>query len=128
MEVTAVKKQIQAKRLDNFFVFTGEEIEAQRIYVNKIAEVTGKPVKRIETVKEAFNRRASLLKVSYCFVCRDDAEFWKTATPFETVLELPTPSNAARNSRRLMMKSWRKRWRSISRKKGEGSLICSGAI
>lgn len=88
MEVTAVKKQIQAKRLDNFFVFTGEEIEAQRIYVNKIAEVTGKPVKRIETVKEAFNRRASLLKVSYCFVCRDDAEFWKTATPFETVLEL----------------------------------------
>lgn len=88
MEVTAVKKQIQAKRLDPFLVFTGEEIEAQRIYVNKIAEVTGKPVNRIETVKEAFNRRASLLKVSYCFVCRDDMEFWKSATPLETILEL----------------------------------------
>ena len=88
MEVTAVKKQIQAKRLDHFLVFTGEEIEAQRIYVNKIAEVTGKPVKRIESVKEAFNRRASLLKVSYCFVCRDDMEFWKSVTPLETILEL----------------------------------------
>ena len=88
MEVTAVKKQIQSKRLDRFFVFTGAEIEAQRIYVNKISEVTGKPIKRIESVKDAFNRRASLLKVSYCFVCRDDMEFWKSATPSETVLEL----------------------------------------
>jgi len=88
MEVTAVKRQIQNKRLDRFFVFTGNEIEAQRIYINKISEVSGKPIKRIEQVKDAFNRRASLLKVSFVFVCGNDMEFWKSAINLETVLEL----------------------------------------
>ena len=88
MQVTEVKKQIQAKRLYPFYIFTGAEIEAQRIYIEKIAEVTGKPVKRIESVREAFNRRASILKISNVYVCRDDMEFWKSATPLETVKEL----------------------------------------
>lgn len=89
MNVNDVKKQIQSKRFsDRFFVFTGEEIEAQRIYVNKIAEVTGKTVKRIDEVKEAFTRRASILKVSNVFVCRDDQDFWKAATDPELIREL----------------------------------------
>lgn len=88
MQVTDVKRQIQSKKLDHFLVFTGNEIEAQRIYINKISEVTDKPVKRIDQVSEAFNKRASLLKISYCFVCRDDMEFWKSATSFEIVQEL----------------------------------------
>lgn len=88
MEVTAVKRQIQSERLDRFFVFTGEEIEAQRIYVAKISEVTKKPVKRIETVAEAFKKRASVLKVSNVFVCRDDMEFWKSCTELDIILEL----------------------------------------
>ena len=88
MQVREVKKQIQAKRLYPSYVFTGAEIEAQRIYIEKIAEVTGKPVKRIESVREAFNRRASILKISNVYVCRDDMEFWKSATPLETVKEL----------------------------------------
>lgn len=88
MQVREVKKQIQSKKLCPFYVFTGAEIEAQRIYIEKIAEVTGKPVKRIESVREAFNRRASILKISNVYVCRDDMEFWKSATPLETVHEL----------------------------------------
>lgn len=88
MTVTDVKKQIQSKRLDNFYIFTGEEIEAQRIYVDKMSEVSEKPIKRIEQVSESFNRRASLLKVSYCFVCRDDMDFWKSATNSDLIDEL----------------------------------------
>lgn len=88
MEVTAVKKQIQAKKLDPFYVFTGDELEAQRIYVNKIAEVTNKSIKRIDQVSDAFKRRASILKASYLFVCRDDMDFWKAATPLEDLTEL----------------------------------------
>ena len=85
MEVRTVKKQIQAKKLEAFYIFTGDEIEAQRIYINKISEVTGKPVKRIEQVREAFNKRASLLKVSNLFVCRDDSTFWEKPTDIETI-------------------------------------------
>lgn len=88
MNVNEVKRQIHDRKLDNFYVFTGDEIEAQRIYINKIAEVTGKSVKRVEQVSDAFNRRASILKVSNVFVCRDDMEFWRSATSFENITEL----------------------------------------
>lgn len=88
MTVNEVKKQIKTGGLCPFYVFTGAEIEAQRIYINKISEVTNKPIKRIESIKEAFNRRASILKVSNVFVCRDDLEFWKSATTVETIEEL----------------------------------------
>lgn len=88
MTVNDVKKQIKANRVQSFYVFTGAEIEVQRIYINKIAEVTAKPVKRIESVSEAFNKRASILKVSNIFVCRDDMEFWKQSVDTETVANL----------------------------------------
>jgi len=88
MEITAVKRQIQNGKVDNFLIFTGEEIEAQRIYINKIAEVTNKPVKRIDQVRDAFNKRASILKMSNVFVCRDDMEFWREPTTFENLAEL----------------------------------------
>lgn len=89
MEIRAIKQQIQSKRFsDRFFVFTGEEIEAQKIYINKISEVTNKPIRRIEQVAEAFNKRASLFKTSYVYVCRDDAEFWKAATSQEIIRDL----------------------------------------
>lgn len=89
MEIRAIKQQIQNKRFsDRFFVFTGEEIEAQRIYINKISEVTNKPIKRIEQVKDAFNKRASLFKTSYVYVCSDDPDFWKNATDPGVVREL----------------------------------------
>lgn len=88
MTVNEVKKRIKTGNLCPFYVFTGAEIEAQRIYINKIAEVTNKPVKRIESVKEAFNRRASILKVSNIFVCRDDKEFWGAATRLEDISNL----------------------------------------
>lgn len=88
MTVNDVKKQIKANRIQSFYVFTGAEIEAQRIYINKIAEVTGKPVKRIESVSEAFNKRASILKISNVYVCRDDMEFWKDATEISVLNEL----------------------------------------
>ena len=88
MEVTTVKKHIQAHKLDPFYVFTGDELEAQRIYVNKMSEVTGKPIKRIDQVSDAFKRRGSILKVSYLFVCRDDMDFWKSATDFAALQDL----------------------------------------
>lgn len=89
MEIQQVKKAIQGKqKFCPFYVFTGDEIEAQRIYINKIAEITAKPLKRIEAVSEAFNKRASILKTSNVFVCRDDMDFWKSATAVENVATL----------------------------------------
>lgn len=88
MTVNDVKKQIKANQVQPFYVFTGAEIEAQRIYINKISEVSGKQIKRIDSVKQALNKRASILKVSNVFVCRDDLEFWKSATTPDVLVEL----------------------------------------
>ena len=88
MQITEVKKQIQNKRVDRFFVFTGDEIEAQRIYINKIAEVTGKQIKRIDKCADAFNKRAGLFKTTNVFVCRDDIDFWKSSVDIDKIYEL----------------------------------------
>ena len=88
MQVNELKRQIHDKRLGSFYVFTGDEIEAQRIYLNKIAEITGKKIVRIEQVGEAFNKRNSLLRAYNLFVCRDDMSFWKSATSVDEIKEL----------------------------------------
>lgn len=88
MQVNELKRQIHDKQVGNFYVFTGEEVEAQRIYLNKIAEITHKPIIRIEQVSESFNKRNSLLKTYSLFVCRDDMNFWKTATSVDEIKEL----------------------------------------
>ena len=88
MEITQVKKQIQGKSLCPFYVFTGAEIEAQRIYINKIAEVTGRQIRRIEKVTEAFNKKAGILNTSSVFVCRDDEDFWKKSLEEDEIVAL----------------------------------------
>lgn len=75
MEINAVKKQIKAKELDKFYIFTGEEIEAQRIYINKIAEVTFRGVSRVETVGDALRQKAGLIATPTLYVVRDDKDF-----------------------------------------------------
>lgn len=87
MEVGAVKKQIKEKALDKFYIFTGPEIEAQRIYVHKMAEVAGMEIQRIDSVGYVYNRQRSLFSKPKCYVCRDDKEFMKTEKAWGTVVE-----------------------------------------
>ena len=85
MEVGAVKKQIKNKTLEQFYIFTGEEVEAQRIYINKMAEVTNRTVQRIESVSEIYNKQKSLFSKPKCYVCRDDKEFLKTEKAWDSI-------------------------------------------
>ena len=76
MNVSEVKKQIIQSTLDGFYIFCGEEIGVQNIYINKIAEVKNQIIKRVDTVAEALsNRGLSLFSQSFCYVCRDDNDF-----------------------------------------------------
>ena len=88
MEVGAVKKQIKNKDLGKFYIFTGPEIEAQRIYVNKMAEVAGMEVQRIDSVGYIYNRQRSLFSKPKCYVCRDDKEFMKTEKAWDTIADV----------------------------------------
>lgn len=88
MEINAVKKQIQSRNLDKFYVFTGEEIEAQRIYINKIAEVTERTVERADGVAIALQRRASLVSRPTLYVVRDDKDFMQTEKAWAEIDDL----------------------------------------
>ena len=87
MEVGAVKKQIKGKALDKFYIFTGPEIEAQRIYVHKMAEVAGMELQRIDSVSQVYTKQRSLFSKPKCYVCRDDKEFMKTEKAWGTIAD-----------------------------------------
>jgi DNA polymerase III delta subunit len=87
MEVGAVKKQIKAKTLDNFYIFTGEEVEVQRIYVHKMAEVSNRDVQYIDNVSHVYGRKSSLFSKAKCYVCRDDMDFIKTESTWDDIVE-----------------------------------------
>ena len=76
MTIVDIKKQIQNKSLQSYYIFTGEEIEIQRIYVNKIAEVLNRQVVRIESVAEMWRDiiTPSIFDDKQVYVVRDDKD------------------------------------------------------
>lgn len=82
MNITDVKRQIKDKTLSHYYIFTGEEIEVQRIYINKIAEVAELPVIRANSIADIWNTltRPSLFDSKAVYVVRDDKDFNSNAT------------------------------------------------
>ena len=76
MTVVDVKKQIQDNSLCNYYIFTGDEVEVQRIYINKIAEVKGYPVIRAECISDIWGDmiNPSIFAENAVYVVRDDKE------------------------------------------------------
>lgn len=76
MDILAVKHQIQTKKFDDFYIFTGEEQEVMNIYIKKIAEVSKKEFRYIESMQDIYNglNSRSLINKSYCYVVRDDKD------------------------------------------------------
>lgn len=87
MKVTDVKKQIIEKHLDNFYIFTGEEIKAQRIYINKISEVSGLELKYVDTIRDIYGKlkNRSFVQKYYCYVLIDDKEFLTNEKSWEAI-------------------------------------------
>ena len=60
MDIVKFKKQVQQGKLDHFYVFTGDEIALQNIYLNQLSNV-----KRVDTVLEVWSKLKSSNKL-YC--------------------------------------------------------------
>ena len=88
MEIRAVKKQIKEKQLGKFYLFTGEEIEAQRIYIDKMAETTDRIVTRVETVADVFKYKSGIIKTPRLFVVRDDKDFMQADKAWDKIDDL----------------------------------------
>ena len=54
MNLIDLQGQIKLRQLDNFYIFTGEEIAVQKIYINKIAEVGNLEIEYVENFKSIY--------------------------------------------------------------------------
>ena len=76
MEVYAVREQIMSKKLDGFYVFTGDEQAVMWTYVQQIARAAGMRVCYADRFADVYKKLCStLLKTSACYVIRDDPDW-----------------------------------------------------
>ena len=74
---------------ENFYIFSGVEIEVQNIYARKMAEVCGKELRRPDSVADVLNTRASIFaSQSYCYFVRDDASFIANESLWDKITNL----------------------------------------
>lgn len=85
MEVTDVQKQIKQKKLNSIYIFTGEEIEVQRIYINKIVEVSNLPLIKADSVSSIYSKltQKSFVSTDNIYLIYNDIEFATNADAYE---------------------------------------------
>ena len=76
MNITDVKTDIKNKAIKPYYIFAGDEIEVQRIYINKIAEVLGYDVVRADNIADVWSNIISptLFDKPSVYVVRDDKD------------------------------------------------------
>lgn len=76
MNITDVKTDIKNKAIKPYYIFAGDEIEVQRIYINKIAEVLGYNVVRADSIADVWGNIISpnLFDKPSVYVVRDDKD------------------------------------------------------
>ena len=76
MNITDVKTDIKNKAIKPYYIFAGEEIEIQRIYVEKIAQVLGYRVIRPECIADVWDSiiTPTLFDTPAVYVVRDDKD------------------------------------------------------
>lgn len=76
MDVATLKAKIKSKQLPSYLIFAGDEWKVQEIYINQIAKVTGKEIKRIDSIGEIYRqlKNRSLVLQPSVYIVRDDKE------------------------------------------------------
>ncbi|MBO6272772.1 hypothetical protein J6O48_08345 [bacterium] len=76
MDVATLKAKIKSKQLPSYLIFSGDEWKVQQIYINQIAKVTGKEIKRIDDVTSIYRklRNKSFVQNGVIYIVRDDKE------------------------------------------------------
>ena len=82
MNIADVKVDIKNKAIKPYYIFAGDEIEVQRIYINKIAEVLDYEVVRADSIADVWNRivTPTLFDKPCVYVVRDDKDLIQNET------------------------------------------------
>lgn len=76
MDTSALKAKIKSKQLPHYIIFSGTEWKVQEIYINQIAKITDKEIKRIDSVSDIYSqlKNKSFMQKSFIYVVRDDKD------------------------------------------------------
>lgn len=77
MEPKELKAKIISNQIPNFLIFTGDEWEVQKIYINQIITVTNLPIRYIDSVTEITGKlkaNSFVGKGKYLYIVRDDKQ------------------------------------------------------
>lgn len=87
MDVSALKAKMKSGQLPSYLIFSGDEWKVQQIYINQIAKVTGKEIKRVDDVTEIFNqlRNRSFIQKPRIYIVRDDKELMQNEKLQQTI-------------------------------------------
>lgn len=77
METSTIKLDIKSNKIRPYYIFTGEELKVQDIYIEKLAN--GKTIRRADSFSSIARKLNSgmLLSIPKCYVIRNDIEFTK---------------------------------------------------
>lgn len=89
MDIIELKKELLENKLKNFYVFTGEELALQDIYINKISEISKLNIKRVDSVLDIYNllTAKTLLKCTpNIYVIRNDDKYLSNTSIWDKLL------------------------------------------
>ena len=87
MNIQELQKQIINKQLNNLYVFLGEEIAIQKIYINKIAEIKNLEIQYVEEYKQIHNSLNvnNLFDIKKLYVILDDLDILKQENVWQDI-------------------------------------------
>ena len=79
MNIQELQGQIKNKSLLSYYIFLGDEIAVQKIYIKKIAEVTGLEIQYVDDYKSIHNKLKSndIFNTKKLYIILDDTDFIK---------------------------------------------------
>lgn len=95
MQLIDLKEQLTKKVTNPLYVFTGPEIAIMDIYVNKIAQVSGAKIKRVESVSAIFGKLQNnhFINSTTVYIIRNDKEYTNTQNAWENLNDKVTKGN-----------------------------------
>jgi DNA polymerase III delta subunit len=91
MDISELKQQLLDKKTSHYYIFIGNELALQDIYIEKIAEVAQLPILRADCVFDIQDRLTArpLFKVqNNVIVIRNDEHFYKTEKKWDELYNL----------------------------------------
>ena len=87
MNIQELQKQIIDKQLNNLYVFLGEEIAIQKLYINKIAEIKNLEIQYVEEYKQIHNSLTvnDLFGSKKLYVILDDLDILKQENVWQDI-------------------------------------------